>query len=795
MNKFYLTMNGEKYGPYAYNQVERWVKEGRINENTLCWYEGLDNWRTLKEVFPNLFYTKVNENRDVPSNADIKKKKRGCFGCLFRILLLVLILGGLYFLISPYVKDYLEEKRADVEYKNFENVKINGKGIVKFKTVTKKIDWRNRGEERIKFGNALLDIFSPFSENEQKIELSKVSGIKIKNGTLLATPIDVELLNKDDYNFPAKIVFKNLSDKIYSGDSYECVSIDSDGNIDYPLSFMDRNGNNLVVISEHFTTFAPVQYKSNLPYSSVIKIPNYFVYKRVKLPTIRAARIIKNFSKNIKYMPPSILNDCWSSFNEWLGITSNITVFSENALYMEGFKKFNNLMPEFGLSLSFLQLGIDLYTGNRKSGILNFTKNAGYYGIGKAFPTRAMNIAMVGVFVIDYSLNKFMNKARSGRDKLYEKIAMRWLQLRRKKGERGKWWYRKLEKVVINNLKNPVNIGDEIDKCFREYVGKLWNDETEIGILHSELNSTAFTAGGGLNEKLKDRLTNEIVSQLKSYNKSVIERLARKSLINQKNYVYSVRRKLISFLNKKHKIEIIVVDGKGKRIKGFKDVEAGFLVKDISKRKFWRKKLGESGRAIFFCTNVGYLLAGSPIKAYLKIPVEDKKFLVIKKKFILKDLKTTKIKFVIRSDDISGVWEGYYQITKNSYFDSIMKIAPYIFKFVGLGKSATKNLAMAKSVFQEPEGLRRKRSFKITFKPHKDYFYYFAQIEGDSGLMRYKGRADVVHGVVKFNTEDRSGSINFKGRVFLKGLIKGSFTIGSSLFPAASGKWSIRKVK
>ncbi len=788
MRDYYILVNNVKYGPYNLNQIYSWLNEGKINGNTLCWYQGLEGWKPLSFLFPDFFHEKINTHQEV------KKKKRGCMGCFFWTLLILLIFIGLYFLISPYVKDYLEDKRADISYKNFKGTKIEIKGLRKYKTLTKEINWKNKGENLIKYNNVSINLFSPYDEGNQEIKVSSVRNLKIKNGTLITTPVSIELSDKTEYNFPIEILFKNLSDKIYHGNTYLCSAIDEDGKMDYPLSFMGSSNNNLYVISNHLTTFAPFQCKNKLPYSPVMTVPNYFAYMRINIKDTKAVRILRNYNKNLRYMPPSVAMDCWNFFNEWLGVSSNITAFSENALYMEGFKKFNNFMPEFGMSLSCFQLGIDLYTGNYKSGVLNFTKNAGYYGIGKAFPTRAMNIAMVGVFVIDYSLNKYLNEAKSGREKLYENIGIRWLTLRRRKGEKGKWWYKKLKKVVDSNIKNPSNISYEMNKCFKDYVNKLWDNETEIALLHSELNSTAFTAGGGLNKKLKNKLRKELLFQLRSYNKSVVERLGKEYLIKQRNYAVSIKKKMIKFLNKKHKIEIVVVDGKGKRIRSFKGIETGIMVKDFSKRKFWKKEMGESGRVVFYCTNLGYMASGMPHKAYIKIPTVNDKFLLLKKKFTLKSARTTKIKFVFNMDDITGIWKGYYQITKNSYFDSLMKIAPYIFKMVGI-KDGAKKLAMAKSVFQEPKGLRRRRQLKITFKNYKGKVLYFAVLEGDGGMAKYKGIANVTRGVVTFEAGDKSGSIYFNGKIISHFLIKGNFRLGSRLFPAASGKWGIEKVK
>ncbi len=792
MKSIFLLIDGRRFGPYKMEQISRWITEGRVKKDTLCWYEGLDGWKRAEVLFPQ-FFSRRSVYGEINSQKDSRNKRVGCFGWLLRIGVVLGVFVGLYLLISPYVYDFIEDKSFDVKYKNPDELKIDFSNLRRLESEKKVVKWGDGFEKKIDYHGSSLDIFSPFKGNTQKVKISKVGGIKVKNGLLLSSPLDIELDEATKENFPAKIEFNNLDSRIFRGYSPLCVAIKKGEIIDYPLSFMKRN--KLVVLTDHFTTFLPIQFKSNLDYSPVMKIPSYFIYKKVNLSPQKSVRMIKNYKKNIKYIMPSAANDYWNTFNEWLGITSNITSFSENAMYMEGFKSFNELMPEFGLALSFFQLGIDVYNGKNSDAVFNFTKSLSYYGIGKAIPTRAMNIAMVGVFVIDYSLNKFMNEAISGRERLYERIGSRWLFLRRKKGEKGPFWYKRLKSVINLNRKHPERIGEAIENSFRSYVSKLWNNDTEIALLQSELGGSGFTGGGGLNEDLKKRLSDELLLQLKLYNKSVLEKLCREYLVAQEKYTISVKKRIVSFLNKKHLIKIVLLSKNGDRIKNLKDVEVGFIVKNRSLRKFWRKKTKKSGKALFMCTNLGYINAGFPHVAYVKVPVGDGRFWVVKKKFILKDSKPTIIKFVLKNGDISGVWQGYFQVTKITYFDSLMKIAPYIFKILGIGKNATERLAMAGKIFEVPENIKRKRFMKVEFKTLGKDNLYKAVLEGDEGRVVYKGKYILKDGLLVFKTSNRTGDITFKGRVISNFLINGNFILGNKFFPMGKGRWTLKRKK
>ncbi len=55
MEKIFVIINGVQYGPYTKAQIEAFVREGKLNESTMCWYEGLPQWQPLNTVFPQIF--------------------------------------------------------------------------------------------------------------------------------------------------------------------------------------------------------------------------------------------------------------------------------------------------------------------------------------------------------------------------------------------------------------------------------------------------------------------------------------------------------------------------------------------------------------------------------------------------------------------------------------------------------------------------------------------------------------------------------------------------------------------
>jgi hypothetical protein len=53
-NAIYILENNQKVGPLTEGQLGEMVQSGRVRRETLCWFEGLDNWRSMGETLPHI---------------------------------------------------------------------------------------------------------------------------------------------------------------------------------------------------------------------------------------------------------------------------------------------------------------------------------------------------------------------------------------------------------------------------------------------------------------------------------------------------------------------------------------------------------------------------------------------------------------------------------------------------------------------------------------------------------------------------------------------------------------------
>ena len=112
MNNIFVVVNGEKYGPYTKETIANFVKEGRVNGETPCWYEGLPQWIPLKTAFPDLFpqtpLPPPVANYNPPQTQQQKSGKGCCFGCFVFLLAFLIVTAVAGFFMWKYGKVYIE---------------------------------------------------------------------------------------------------------------------------------------------------------------------------------------------------------------------------------------------------------------------------------------------------------------------------------------------------------------------------------------------------------------------------------------------------------------------------------------------------------------------------------------------------------------------------------------------------------------------------------------------------------------------------------------------------------------
>ena len=316
----------------------------------------------------------------------------------------------------------------------------------------------------------------------------------------------------------------------------------------------------------------------------------------------------------------------WDCVNEWFGLTSNASTFAENALEVGALKGCNEIALEVGLAFALVQAAIDFNSGKKDKAVLELTKNLGNYSVLKIFNTTAMNIAFVGVFAIDYSLNKFATTAISGRNKIYqdaydlyykEKITSEKIN--------SVWWYKKL-KGLARKAPNPSEAGDVVRKFMEDFVWEFWSSDVTVATYMERIMSThTMTGGGGLSEQLKrDISNNHLASIINTLDKSsVFDRIMNELRLEAQGKLYDQLCIMQTKLNVEHPITVIIK--KDPESDDYNDISLSglsvmFITSNPAHKDLWKGTTDKNGEMQFRCTALGYVDAGCPTSVEVEVP-------------------------------------------------------------------------------------------------------------------------------------------------------------------------------
>jgi hypothetical protein len=373
----------------------------------------------------------------------------------------------------------------------------------------------------------------------------------------------------------------------------------------------------------------------------------------------------------------------WSKVSEWFGITAQVGTFAEHGLEIGALQGMNEIAMEVGLGFAMVQCAIDISQGKTGKATLELSKNVyNYYAI-KFINTSAINLAFVGVFVIDWSLNKFIQEAINGRVDIYQKAYDLYYKEKRKKEKiNNPWWYKKLKKTM-RSVKNPTDASESIKKVVHDYVWEFWADETVVAAYMDRVTTgTGFTGGGYLSEQLKKDISDvHFASIIKTLNETnVFERIVKELRIEMQGKLFDKLCGLQKKMNQVHPIKVILA--KDEESDEYEDVDLSglpieFKISNIAHGEQWTGESNKDGEMEFSCTLLGYLDAGSPTLVEVTVEGPAGKEEVFSGELKLAEAgKTTVVEITIGAPALEGVWSlsatcTYADLSASlQYFDS-----------------------------------------------------------------------------------------------------------------------------
>jgi hypothetical protein len=315
------------------------------------------------------------------------------------------------------------------------------------------------------------------------------------------------------------------------------------------------------------------------------------------------------------------------------------------------------------LSFALVQCAIDVASGKTGKATLELSKNLYNYWAIKLINTSAINLAFVGVFAIDWSLNKFIQEAINERVNIYQKSYDLYYQEKRKKEKiNNVYWYKKLKRTM-RSVKDPNQASEAVINVIKDYVWEFWQDESIVGEYMGRVNkATGFTAGGYLNEQLKKDISGDhLASIINTLNKTgVFDRIVKEIRLDMQGKLYDRLCYVQKELNSMHHIKITVKqDPEDEEFDdiNLSDLPLQFTVSNPVHKDMWKGKTDKNGEMEFYCTNLGFLDAGCPEAVEVTIEDgEDNEVVFSGPLNLQKAGKTTVVEIIVGGPKLEGVW-------------------------------------------------------------------------------------------------------------------------------------------
>ncbi len=696
--------------------------------------------------------------------------------------------------VPPAVLDALDARPAPPGVPAAETLTIDDSALSRRALGSEDLAVNPEAARAVTLGGVRVELPPGAVSSPSVLEVAALRGYEIAAAVAVAG-VEVSLgdLHRFDDPVAISVPLPGLPGNLHAGDRIVCYSRPGSGGSLEPVpSLIDCVSGRVTILTDHLSPFHVIRLARGVRrrHAPTMKITGdeipFAVWIRDRATLHALAQITTSNARNLDSGTASLV---WSGFNEVFALGTNATALAENAAFMGGLESLNKYVPEIGMGLALVQLTMDLRGDDttRRNGVLNFFKSSGYYAIAKKLPTRAMNIAMVGVFAVDYSLNAFGTEAWAGRKKMYEKLGKRWLRYQFEDGDDIAFWRKRLGRVFREHEEDPAGLTKALEDSYDSYVARFFQDDTEIATLEN-----GFGGGGGLNDRVRSELAEGLKGELKQRTRAVVNVLVKETIRRQQRAVRGRLRAAAAELNATHEIRFVVKPGPDEKPEDLRGREVGLVVRDRRKARLWKTTLDARGRAVLRCTNLGYIDAGFPKRAYLLLPAgSGRPSETIRRSFRLSKARVITVEFG-NDADLAGVWTGTLKI--ESAGKAIHFMREMMIKFaVSFGADEASARRGIEAVVEEAPDLKRPRRlrFRLSPDPGRRGGRYLVELSLDGEKAR--GVARVIGRTLKAKVhwKDRSTTL-LVGTLHGQRKLEGKFAIKArGLGPASiSGRWS-----
>ena len=395
---------------------------------------------------------------------------------------------------------------------------------------------------------------------------------------------------------------------------------------------VDEENGTITIMSDHFSKYGieisknvlkkgPFKVtKDHTRYAKIIDIdPYYKMMGRNQMLEVIGEAFANNMEPGDEAFEAS-----FGAANTWLGIAASGNTLVGASYSSELLQSIGNSFNTVGVLAALVQAGVDYESGDTQALYTNLLKN-GVYNTVSLIGTGAMQLAFVGVFAIDYSINAFAQEAWDGNNAKWNAVYGHCYNKHFKQNsvEWYKLFYRIWHDAAYSKTQQSMTqVKARIDQSVLDNVWGVWN--MSASELTECIDDLGYTNMGGLNTEIKRSLALAKRAELVSGKLvSVMQRLQRPITYKMREDYRKELKLQKATLNQKVNFEIRETVATGELLK-----YAGYRVRftplnEETDKRMWTGVLHDNGSLNTSFTLLGHLQAGSPRRLEIFKPEDD----------------------------------------------------------------------------------------------------------------------------------------------------------------------------
>ncbi|MDA3938430.1 MAG: hypothetical protein PF693_03850 [Spirochaetia bacterium] len=192
----------------------------------------------------------------------------------------------------------------------------------------------------------------------------------------------------------------------------------------------------------------------------------------------------------------------WGSMNSnlsWASQGHSYVSFVKDAPFLE---VIGNQLGNVGTGFAIIDIAKNMAQGKDLEAGLGSIKLVSGWAFGK-LATLGTQVAGIGTFFIDYSLNTLAKETFATQQKAFKKAYEAYYK---SEGKTVYEWYGVIKKIIIEYSDSPEQVNVVINEKVDEYVKAIWKDEAAFEGYLAEAKGHGWGADAGLNDTVKAKL-------------------------------------------------------------------------------------------------------------------------------------------------------------------------------------------------------------------------------------------------------------------------------------------------